>query len=275
MPWRAGLAILAALACGAGAAASGRGADPALIVASTTSAEHSGLFRYLLPLFEAQTGIRVRVVAKGTGQAIKIARNGDADILLVHHRPSEERFVAEGYGVARHELMVNDFIIVGPAGDPGGIRGLTAGGEAFRRIAAAGARFASRGDDSGTHKAELAIWRGIDIDLAAASRTWYRSTGSGMGATLNTASAMNAYALADRATWAGFRNKGALVLLVAGDPRLRNQYSVILVNPAKHPHVKARNGQTFINWARLARRATRDRCLSHRRRAGVHPQRPP
>ena len=224
-------------------------ADPAPItVASTTSTENSGLFGHLLPQFTAATGIAVRVVAVGTGQALRIARNGDADVLLVHHRPSEETFVTEGHGVARHDVMFNDFVLVGPRADPARLRGLDDAAAALARIAAARAPFASRGDDSGTHKKELGLWAAAGLDPGAASGTWYRETGSGMGATLNAAAAMGAYALTDRATWLAFRNKGDLEVLVEGDRRLFNPYGAILVNPARQPHVHAREGQAFIDW---------------------------
>jgi tungstate transport system substrate-binding protein len=226
------------------------GAEPAvsITVASTTSTENSGLFDYLLPKFTAQTGIGVRVVAVGTGQALRLARNGDADVLLVHHRESEEEFVAGGYGVERHELMRNDFVVLGPVADPAGIRGGRDATEALRAIAETGHPFASRGDGSGTHKKELEIWAAAGVDPAKASGGWYRETGSGMGATLNTAVGMDAYVLSDRATWLNFENKGGLELLVEGDERLLNPYAVILVNPARFPHVKAEAGQAFIEW---------------------------
>jgi tungstate transport system substrate-binding protein len=224
------------------------GADKFITVASTTSTENSGLFEYLLPIFQEKTGIEVRVIAVGTGQAIELARNGDADVLFVHHKPSEEKFVADGFGVERHEVMYNDFVIVGPAADPAGIKGDKDVVDAIKKIAAAEAPFASRGDDSGTHKAELALWQEAGVDVAGASGTWYRETGSGMGPTLNTAAGMDAYALTDRGTWLSFDNRQNLEILVEGDSRLFNQYGIILVNPAKHPHVKAELGQTFIDW---------------------------
>jgi tungstate transport system substrate-binding protein len=224
------------------------GQDKFITVASTTSTENSGLFGHLLPIFQEKTGIEVRVVAVGTGQAIELARNRDADVLFVHHKPSEEKFVADGFGVERHEVMYNDFVIVGPAADPAGIKGDKDVVDAMNRIAAAEAPFASRGDDSGTHKAELALWQEAGVDVAGASGTWYRETGSGMGPTLNTAAGMDAYALTDRGTWLSFDNRQNLAILVEGDPRLFNQYGIILVNPAKHPHVKAEFGQTFIDW---------------------------
>jgi tungstate transport system substrate-binding protein len=219
-----------------------------ITVASTTSTQDSGLFDHLLPLFTQKTGIAVRVVAKGTGQAIKEAQNGDADVLFVHDKASEEKFVADGFGVKRFDVMYNDFVIVGPAGDPAGIRGLRDAPAALAKIAAAGTPFASRSDDSGTHKAELRLWKEAGVDVAAASGGWYRETGSGMGPTLNTAAGMAAYALADRGTWLSFKNKGDLEILVEGDSRLFNQYGVILVNPERHPHVKAAEGQAFVDW---------------------------
>jgi tungstate transport system substrate-binding protein len=219
-----------------------------IIVASTTSTQDSGLFDHLLPLFKEKTGIEVRVVAKGTGQAIKEAQNGDADVLFVHDKKSEEKFVAEGFGVKRFDVMYNDFIIVGPKSDPAGVRGMTDAPAALAKIAAAGAPFASRADDSGTHKAELRLWAAAGVDVKAASGGWYRETGSGMGPTLNTAAGMGAYALADRGTWLSFKNKGDLEIVVEGDKRLFNQYGVILVNPEKHPHVKAADGQAFVDW---------------------------
>lgn len=222
--------------------------DRFITVASTTSTENSGLFGYLLPIFKEKTGIEVRVVAVGTGQAVKLAENGDADVLFVHHKPSEEKFVADGYGVKRFAVMYNDFVLVGPAADPAGVKSATDVVAALKKIAQAKAPFASRGDDSGTHKAELALWKAADVDVKAASGGWYRETGSGMGATLNTASGMNAYALTDRGTWISFKNKGDLVILTEGDKRLFNQYGVILVNPEKHPHVKKDDGQAFVDW---------------------------
>jgi tungstate transport system substrate-binding protein len=219
-----------------------------ITVASTTSTENSGLFEEILPKFTEETGIEVRVVAVGTGQAIELAENGDADVLFVHHRPSEDKFIEAGFGVGREDVMYNDYVVVGPASDPAGVAGMTAAGAAFAKIAEAKAPFASRGDDSGTHKAELGIWQKAGVDVAAASGEWYRETGSGMGATLNTASGMNAYALTDRGTWLSFENPGELEIVVEGDPRLFNPYGVMLVNPEKHPHVKAEDGQAFIDW---------------------------
>jgi tungstate transport system substrate-binding protein len=222
--------------------------DRYITVASTTSTENSGLLVEILPKFTAETGIEVRVIALGTGQAIRVARNGDADVLLVHHTPSEEQFVADGFGVKRYPVMHNDFVIVGPSSDPAGINEMANAALALARIAETKAAFASRGDDSGTHKKELSMWQAAEINPAEASGTWYRETGSGMGATLNAASGMNAYALTDRATWVRFGNKGDLVLHVEGDRRLFNPYGVILVNEEKHPHVKSDDGQKFIDW---------------------------
>ena len=223
-------------------------AERFITVASTTSTENSGLFRYLLPLFQHDTGIEARVVAVGTGQAIALAQRGDADVLLVHHKPSEEQFVAGGFGVTRYDVMYNDFVLVGPQTDPAGVKGTTDVAAALAQIAARRAVFVSRGDDSGTHKLELSLWQTIGVDVAAASGTWYRETGAGMGGTLNIASGLEAYALTDRGTWLSFKNRGKLAMLVEGDSRLFNQYGVILVNPAKHKHIKARDGQAFIDW---------------------------
>lgn len=222
--------------------------DKFIVVQSTTSTANSGLLDAILPKFKDKTGIDVHVVAVGTGQAIKNATNGDGDVLLVHAKPAEEKFVADGWGVKRYDVMYNDFVIVGPEDDPAGIKGMDEATEALKRIAAAEAPFASRGDDSGTHKKELSLWKAADVDVANASGDWYRETGSGMGATLNTAAGMNAYALADRATWISFKNKGALAILAEGDDRLFNQYGVILVNPEKHAAVKADEGGAFIDW---------------------------
>jgi tungstate transport system substrate-binding protein len=222
--------------------------ERSILVQSTTSTANSGLFDHLLPIFEAKTGIRVDVVAVGTGQAIKNAMNGDGDVLLVHAKADEERFVAEGYGVKRYDVMYNDFVIVGPASDPAGVKGMSDAVKAVSAIAAAGAPFVSRGDDSGTHKAELKLWTAAGVDVKAASGGWYAETGSGMGQTLNVAAGTGGYALADRATWAAFGNKGDLAILVEGDEALFNQYGVILVNPAKFPAVKAAEGQAFVDW---------------------------
>lgn len=233
-----------------GASLSGQSAAdaPFIVVQSTTSTENSGLFGHILPQFTGKTGIEVRVVAVGTGQAIKNAQNGDGDVLLVHARKDEEKFVAEGWGVKRYDLMYNDFVVVGPRADPAGVRGMKDAVAAFGKIAAGKAVFASRGDDSGTHKMEKDLWKEAGVNAAGASGTWYRETGSGMGATLNTAVGMGAYALTDRGTWASFKNKGDLEVLVEGDPKLFNPYGVILVNPARHPRVKADLGQRFVDW---------------------------
>lgn len=241
------LSLLLALTLLAGGTEA-RAEERFITVASTTSTENSGLFAHLLPLFTEASGIAVRVVAVGTGQAIKLAESGDADVLFVHHKPSEEKFVADGFGIERFDVMYNDFVLVGPAGDPAGIEGLGEAPAALARIAGAQAPFASRGDDSGTHKKELGLWQAAGVDAVAASGTWYRETGAGMGATLNTASAMDAYALTDRATWLKFANKGSLEVLVEGDRQLFNQYGVTLVSPQRHPHVKTADGAAFIKW---------------------------
>jgi tungstate transport system substrate-binding protein len=219
-----------------------------ITVASTTSTEQSGLFKYLLPLFEKKTGIAVRVVAVGTGQALDIGRRGDADVVFVHAKPLEEKFVAEGHGVRRYQVMYNDFVLIGPQSDPAKVAGTKDIVGAFQKIRAAQAPFVSRGDRSGTHFAELELWKAAGIDIATEKGAWYRETGSGMGPALNTASAMNAYVLADRGTWLAFKNRGDLKILVQGDQRLFNQYGIILVNPAKHPNVKKELGQAFIDW---------------------------
>ena len=239
----------AAVAClfGSGASAEER----IITVASTTSTEQSGLFGYILPIFEKDSGIKVRVVALGTGQALDAARRGDADVAFVHDKLAEEKFVAEGSGVERKEVMYNDFVLVGPKADPAKVAGKDIM-EGLRRIAnvdaASRPAFVSRGDKSGTHAAELRYWKAAGVDLDKARGPWYRDTGSGMGPSLNMASSMNAYILADRGTWLSFKNRGELAILVEGDSRLFNQYGVILVNPAKHPHVKKEDGQRFIDW---------------------------
>jgi tungstate transport system substrate-binding protein len=222
--------------------------DRFIVVQSTTSTQSSGLYDYLLPIYRKATGVEVRVVAVGTGQAIKNAQNCDGDVLLVHARPSEEKFVADGYGTRRTDLMYNDFVIVGPDADPAGVTGMSDITAALTKIAAVRAPFASRGDDSGTHKAEVNLWAAAGIDAAKDSGGWYRETGSGMGATLNTASGMGAYAMTDRATWINFGNKAGMKIHVEGDPRLFNQYGVIPVNPAKCPNVKVEFGQQFADW---------------------------
>jgi tungstate transport system substrate-binding protein len=219
-----------------------------ITVASTTSTDQSGLFGHLLPAFKRDTGIDVRVVALGTGQALDVGRRGDADVVFVHDKPAEDRFVAEGFGVARIQVMYNDFVVIGPKADPARVAGLKDVNEAFSRIQKAAAPFVSRGDNSGTHAAELRYWQSAKIDLATAKGAWYREVGQGMGPALNTASGMGAYILADRGTWLNFRNRGDLAILVEGDVQLFNQYGVILVNPARHPTVKQELGRTFIEW---------------------------
>ena len=219
-----------------------------IVVQSTTSTQNSGLFEHILPMFQDKTGIQVRVVAVGTGQAIRNAANGDGDVLFVHAKPAEMTFVAEGHGIARADVMYNDFVIVGPPSDPAGVAGMTDAVAALAKIAGSGAAFASRGDDSGTHKAERRLWGETGVDISAASGGWYRETGSGMGATLNIGTGMGAYVMTDRATWIAFGNKGDYRVLVEGDPRLFNQYGIILVNPERHPNVKAEAGRAFVDW---------------------------
>jgi len=222
--------------------------DKFIVVASTTSTEDSGLFRYLLPLFKAKTGIEVRVVAQGTGQALATARKGDADVVLVHDKVAELKFAQEGFGLDRREVMYNDFVIVGPKADPAKISGSKEVIESLKRIAASQSPFTSRGDKSGTHAAELRYWKQAEIDPQTGKGTWYRETGSGMGPTLNTASAMGAYAFTDRGTWLSFKNRDDLGIAVEGDTKLFNQYGIMLVNPARHAHVKKELGQMFIDW---------------------------
>ena len=219
-----------------------------ITVASTTSTRNSGLYDYILPLFTKAAGVEVRVVAVGTGQAIKLARNGDADVLFVHHKPSEEKFVSDGFGIKRLDVMYNDFVLVGPKSDPAKAGGSRDIAKALAAVANAALPFASRGDNSGTHKKELGLWKTAGGEPKSGTGNWYRETGSGMGATLNMASAMNAYALTDRGTWLKFANKGELTILVQGDKRLFNPYGVIVVNPAKHPHVKRADAEAFANW---------------------------
>ncbi len=219
-----------------------------ITVASTTSTEQSGLFKHLLPIFEKKTGIQVRVVALGTGQALDMGRRGDADVVFVHAKPLEEKFLTEGFGVKRHDVMYNDFVLIGPKSDPAGVRGSKDVLEAFRKIRTAQAPFVSRGDRSGTHFAELEIWKAAAVDIAKEKGPWYRDTGQGMGPALNTAAGMNAYILSDRATWLSFKNRGELGIVVEGDRRLFNQYGIMLVNPQKHPGVKRELGQAFIDW---------------------------
>ena len=221
--------------------------DKSIVVSSTTSTEQSGLFNFILPIFKMKTGIEVKVVAVGTGQALDIGRRGDADVVFVHDKPAEEKFVEEGFSTKRNEVMYNDFVLIGPKSDPAKVGGGKDIQAAFQKIAAAQAPFVSRADKSGTHAAEMRYWKGAGISPSS-SQGWYKETGSGMGPALNTASAMNGYILADRGTWLSFKNRGDLVILVQGDPKLFNQYGVMLVNPAKFPHVKKAQGQEFIDW---------------------------
>jgi tungstate transport system substrate-binding protein len=246
------IAWVAMLALGAPALAQEKAGEPAsnksIVVASTTSTQDSGLFGHILPIFKAKTGIDVKVIAQGTGQALDTGRRGDADVVFVHARPAEQQFVGEGAGVKRYPVMYNDFVLIGPKSDPAGIAGSNDIVAALKAIKAKGAPFVSRGDRSGTHQAELALWKEAGIDIAADKGPWYRDIGQGMGAALNTASAMNAYVLSDRGTWIAFKNRGDLAIAVEGDNKLFNQYGVILVNPQKHPHVKQALGQAFIDW---------------------------
>ncbi len=221
--------------------------DRSIVVASTTSTQDSGLFGYLLPIFKAKTNIDVKVIAQGTGQALDTARRGDADVVFVHAKAQEEKFVTEGFGVKRFDVMYNDFVLIGPKRDPAGVRGMDVAA-ALKMIQAKAAPFVSRGDRSGTHAAELALWKQADIDIATVKGPWYREIGQGMGAALNTAGAMNAYVLSDRGTWISFKNHGDLDIVVEGDKRLFNQYGIMLVNPEKFSSVKKELGQIFINW---------------------------
>jgi tungstate transport system substrate-binding protein len=221
--------------------------DRSIVVASTTSTQDSGLFGYLLPIFKAKTGIDVKVIAQGTGQALDTARRGDADVVFVHAKAQEEKFLAEGFGVKRFDVMYNDFVLIGPNNDPASVKGKDIE-TALKMIQAKGAPFVSRGDRSGTHSAELALWKQAGIDIAAGRGSWYREIGQGMGAALNTAGAMGAYVLSDRGTWISFKNRGDLKIVVEGDRRLFNQYGVMLVNPAKYPTVKQDLGQSFVDW---------------------------
>jgi tungstate transport system substrate-binding protein len=222
--------------------------DKSIIVASTTSTRDSGLFEYLLPLFTKKTGITVKVVAQGTGQALDTGRRGDADVVFVHAKSQEEKFLAEGNGVRRYPVMYNDFVLIGPKSDPAGIKGMKDVGKAFVTIKDKKAPFISRGDRSGTHSAELRLWKASGVDIEKAKGPWYKAIGQGMGAALNTAGASNAYVLSDRGTWIHFKNKGDLAILVEGDKRMFNQYGVMLVNPVKHPNVKKELGQAFIDY---------------------------
>ena len=221
--------------------------EKSIVVSSTTSTEQSGLFSFILPIFKMKSGIDVKVVAVGTGQALDIGKRGDADVVFVHDKPAEEKFVEEGYSTKRYEVMYNDFVLIGPKSDPAKVGGGKDIQAALQKISTAQTPFVSRGDKSGTHAAELRYWKGVGITLTPGS-SWYKETGSGMGPALNTASAMNGYILADRGTWLSFKNRGDLVILVQGDPKLFNQYGVMLVNPVKFPHVKKAEGQAFIDW---------------------------
>ncbi|HEX4855526.1 MAG TPA: substrate-binding domain-containing protein [Limnobacter sp.] len=232
----------------AGLPAAAQASDRFIILQSTTSTQNSGLFDHLLPVFKAETGIEVRVIAVGTGQALKNAQNCDGDVVLVHAKAAEEKFVADGYGLKRTDVMYNDFIMVGPGNDPAGVAGSRDAVKSMKKIAEKNALFASRGDDSGTHKKEQELWKAANVDVKSASGKWYRETGSGMGATLNIGVGMGAYVLADRASWIAFGNKGNFKTVVEGDPALFNQYGVIAVNPAKCPNVKSGLGNTFVNW---------------------------
>src|SRR5262245_17892442 len=238
----AGLALLLSVTAPASAQ------EKSIVVASTTSTQDSGLFGHILPLFKAKSGIEVRVVAQGTGQALDTGRRGDADVLFVHAKAQEEKFVADGFGVRRYPVMYNDFVLIGPRSDPAGIKGMNDITSALQAIKAKTAPFISRGDRSGTHIAELDLWKAAGIDITKDKGPWYKEIGQGMGAALNTASASNAYVLADRGTWISFKNRGELDIVVQGDKRLFNQYGVMLVNPAKHPHVKKEIGQAFVDW---------------------------
>src|SRR5829696_5717912 len=232
----------------AGVAGPATAQERSIVVASTTSTQDSGLFRHILPLFKAKTGIEVKVVAQGTGQALDTARRGDADVVLVHARSAEEKFLAEGFGLKRYPVMYNNFVLIGPNNDPAGIKGSKDIVAALKTLKEKGLPFISRGDRSGTHAAELALWKDAGIDIAKDKGDWYKEIGQGMGAALNTASASDAYVLSDRGTWLSFKNRGNLVIAVEGDKRLFNQYGVMLVNPQKHPHVKKELGQQFIDW---------------------------
>jgi tungstate transport system substrate-binding protein len=240
--------LLIGLVAAAALAAPALAQEKSIVVASTTSTQDSGLFGHLLPLFKQKTGIDVKVISQGTGQALDTGRRGDADVVFVHARSQEEKFVAEGFGVRRHPVMYNDFILIGPKSDPAGIRGSKDIAAALKTIKDKSAPFVSRGDKSGTHSAELNLWKAAGIDVAQDKGAWYREIGQGMGAALNTASSMNAYVLADRGTWLSFKNRGELEIVVEGDRRLFNQYGVILVSPAKHPHVKKDLAHALIDW---------------------------
>ena len=247
--FRAAAGTAFALFCTLCLPATATAGERTLTLATTTTTENSGLMGHLLPLFEAETGIEVRVVLHGTGQVLRAARAGDVDLFIAHDKEAELAFLAQGYGVERRDLMSNDFVIVGPADDPAGINGMTDAARALARIAASSASpFVSRGDDSGTHRAERRLWRAAGIDPSAASGEWYLEAGTGMGSTLNIAAGRGAYTLTDRGTWLSFGNRGDLVTLAAGDPRLFNQYGITLVDPSRHPHVKAAEARAFMDW---------------------------
>jgi len=239
--------LLLAFTVGLGVFGAANAQDKSIVMASTTSTEQSGLFAHLLPAFTQATGIEVKVVALGTGQALDMGRRGDADVLFVHDQPAEEKFVAEGWGIKRTPVMYNDFVLVGPAADPAGTKGKDIVA-ALGKLAASSASFVSRGDKSGTHSAELRYWKAAAVDAPAAKFAGYKECGCGMGPALNIASSTDAYALTDRGTWLSFKNRGALAVLVEGDTRLFNQYGVIVVNPAKHPHTKTALAQAFADW---------------------------
>ena len=239
--------VLAVLSGAIATFATASAQDRSIVVASTTSTQDSGLFGYLLPIFKAKTGIEVKVIAQGTGQALDTARRGDADVVFVHAKSQEEKFLAEGFGVKRFDVMYNDFVLIGPSSDPAGVKGRDIE-TALKTIQARAAPFVSRGDKSGTHSAELTLWKQAGIDITASKGSWYREIGQGMGAALNTAGAMNAYVLSDRGTWISFKNRGDLEIAVEGDKRLFNQYGVMLVNPEKFPSVKKELGRSFVDW---------------------------
>jgi tungstate transport system substrate-binding protein len=240
------IAVIFTVLASSGACAGAQ--ERSIVVASTTSTRDSGLFDYILPLFTAKSAIEVRVVAQGTGQAIDTGRRGDADVVFVHARAQEEKFVEQGFGLRRFDVMYNDFVLIGPRSDPAGIKGSPDTAAALTSIQSKKAVFVSRGDKSGTHFAELGLWKAAGVDIAATKGPWYKEIGQGMGAALNTASTLDAYVLSDRATWLAFKNRGELEIVVEGDERLFNQYGVMLVNPARHPSVKAELGQRFIDW---------------------------
>ena len=256
------LIVAFAAACAALAALTAPAQDKSIVVASTTSTEQSGLFGYLLPAFTKTTGIAVKVVALGTGQALDVGKRGDADVVFVHDRAAEDKYVAEGWGVDRRDVMYNDFVLAGPKADPAKVAGTKDITAALKAIADAKAPFVSRGDKSGTHAAELRYFKLANVDPLDGKGSWYRETGSGMGPALNTASSMNAYILADRGTWLSFRNRGDLIVVVEGDKRMFNPYGVMLVNPAKHPHVKVAEGRAFIDW--LVSREGQDTIAGYR-----------